>query len=90
MNDEQLRQAWQQPGGAELDAAELEALLDGRLAPERRAALLARVASDADAALQLQLAMDLRAAAAGAPSKRSAVARISSDWASGRRRSRAR
>ncbi|MBL8246518.1 MAG: hypothetical protein JNL89_20135 [Rhodanobacteraceae bacterium] len=66
MNDEQLRQAWQQPGGAELDAAELEALLDGRLAPERRAALLARVASDADAALQLQLAMDLRAAAADA------------------------
>ncbi len=66
MNDEYLRQAWQRPGGTQLDAAELAALLDGRLAPERRAAVLALVASDADAALQLQLAMDLRAAAADA------------------------
>lgn len=66
MSDEHLRQAWQRSDGAQLDAAEMEALLDGRLAPERRAALLARVADDADAALQLQLAMDLRAAAADA------------------------
>ena len=69
MNDELLRQAWRSaPGPAAPlpDADDYAALLDGRLDPAQREALLARVASDADAALMLQMAMELRAAAEAA------------------------
>lgn len=69
MNDERLSQAWRSapvPADPLPDADEFAALLDGRLDPTRREALLARVASDADAALLLQMAMELRAAAEAA------------------------
>lgn len=69
MNDERLSQAWRSAPHSEAplpDADEFTALLDGRLDPARREALLARVASDADAALMLQMAMELRAAAEAA------------------------
>lgn len=66
MDDELLRQAWRSgpaPAAPLPDADEFAALLDGRLDPARREALLARVAVDADAARMLQMAMELRAAA---------------------------
>jgi hypothetical protein len=69
MNDESLSRAWRnapRPATPLPGADDYAALLDGRLDPAQREALLARVASDADAALMLQLAMDLRAAAAAA------------------------
>lgn len=69
MNDERLSQAWRSAPHSEAplpDADEFTALLDGRLDPARREALLARVVSDADAALMLQMAMELRAAAEAA------------------------
>lgn len=69
MKDEGLSQAWRSapyPDAPLPDADEFTALLDGRLDPARREALLARVAEDADAALMLQMAMELRVAAEAA------------------------
>jgi hypothetical protein len=69
MNDERLSQAWRSappPAMPLPDADDYAALLDGRLDPAQREALLARVANDADAALMLQMAMELRAAAEAA------------------------
>jgi len=69
MNDERLSQAWRSAPHSDAplpDADDFTALLDGRLDPARREALLARVAEDADAALMLQMAMELRAAAEAA------------------------
>ena len=79
MNDELLRQAWRSAPVAAAplpDADDYAALLDGRLDPAQREALLARVASDADAALMLQMAMELRVAAAAAVAPTAAVTRL--------------
>jgi len=76
MDDELLRQAWRSgpaPAAPLPDADDYAALLDGRLDPARREALLARVAEDADAALMLQMAMELRAAAAAVTSPAASV-----------------
>lgn len=75
MNDERLMQAWRAHSDPATAAApptieECEALLDGRLEPARREALLTRVAEDAAAAQVLQLAMDVRAAAQAAVATR--------------------